>query len=515
MIDRVRNVPALVIGSGVAGLTAALELGEAVVLTKTSLGEGSSRWAQGGIAAAMAATDDPAAHAHDTIEVSAGLARLAVARLVTSAAPGRISWLESLGAEFDRDDTGRIVLGREAGHSARRIVHADGDATGAELMRTLVHAVRDSEIIEVVEHSLAVDLARDGDRVAGAITIDEDGGSTLWVAGAVVLATGGIGRIYERTTNPVEVTGDGLAMGIRAGVRYADLEFVQFHPTALAASLDPMPLLTEALRGEGAVLLDDDGDRFMPRIHRDAELAPRDVVARACWAIIDRGGRVYLDATSIPRVDERFPTITGFATAAGLRPAHDPLPVSPAEHYHMGGLVVDEWGRSSNPGLWVCGEASNSGLHGANRLASNSLVEGLVYGARVARSIEDAALDPPDMARVIVPDAVPSRPAADLLVEDVRATMWQHVGVTRTAAGLTMAERHLESLAGHVETAEQRTAVVVAQEVTAGALARTESRGSHYRTDHPAPRPALRRSLGQKRKPVAARPLLARVRGAA
>lgn len=510
---------AVIVGSGVAGLTTALALGDCIVVTKTELGEGSSTWAQGGIAAALGRDDDPALHAADTVAVSAGLADPQVAGLVTGEAPDRIGWLLELGAHFDRDPDGSLTLGREAGHGRHRIVHADGDATGAELMRTLRSAVRRRPDIEVREHTWAVDLVRQGAHVVGVLVITPGGDRETLLADAVVLATGGIGRVYAATTNPIEVTGDGLAMAIRAGARIADPEFVQFHPTALRSMLDPMPLLTEALRGAGAVLLDEFGRRFMRDEHPDAELAPRDIVARAIWRRLQDGGEVHLDATHLGEAfPARFPTVFASAIDAGIDPRREWLPVSPAAHYHMGGIAVDEAGRTSVPGLYACGEVSVTGLHGANRLASNSLLEGLVFGVEVARAIDDA---PP----MLDPDAAVEAPFSALRVglwEDeeavarLRKVMWDHVGVMRTEDGLRKALAEIAGLAPRLATSVVgRNLSAVAGVVAEAALARRESRGGHFRLDHPEPSPEWARHTVMTPLAEAATKLHAAVRGAA
>ncbi len=482
---------AIIVGSGVAGLTAALSLGDCIVITKTELGEGSSTWAQGGIAAAVGPGDAPEFHAADTVAVAAGLADPEVAAAVTAAAPERIAWLLELGARFDKAPDGSLTLGREAGHGKHRIVHANGDATGAELMRTLRTAVRRRTDITIMEHTWAVDLVRSGDRVAGVYVIDADGDRRVLTAPAVVLATGGIGRLYASTTNPVEVTGDGLAMAARAGVRIADPEFVQFHPTALRSTLDPMPLLTEALRGAGAHLVDDTGHRFMLDEHPDAELAPRDVVARANWRLLDAGRDVYLDATHLGEdFPYRFPTVFASALDAGIDPRSEWLPVSPAEHYHMGGIDVDRVGRSSMSGLYACGEAAATGLHGANRLASNSLLEGLVFGAEVASAIaaDHGSVDPALPLEVPLSALRVGLESDESAVRRLRATMSDNVGLVRSAAGLQRALLDIAEVAPRLATsAAGRNLVAIAELVTSAALAREESRGGHYRSDFPKP----------------------------
>ena len=482
----------IVVGAGIAGLSTALALGNCLVLTRP--GFGSSELAQGGIAAAVGEHDDPPAHAADTLAVAAGIAERRVAEAIAAEAPERIRWLEDLGARFDRDPDGRLVLGREAGHRRRRVVHADGDATGAEVMRTLTSAIERRTDVTVLAGWDLVDLLRADDEVAGVVALDPDGVAVALAASAVVLATGGIGAAYLHTTNPPEVAGDGLAVAARAGARLADLEFVQFHPTALAIDADPVPLLTEALRGEGAILVDEAGHRFMPDVHPDAELAPRDVVARAIATRIRDGARVFLDATdAVGRAfPARFPTVWSAATAAGIDPRTEPMPGTPAEHYHMGGIATDLEGRTSLRGLWAAGEVASTGLHGANRLASNSLLEGMVVGAHVAASIRDAnrsiprtTLSAPAGVFDVTRPGDPARTRAD------RATLWDHVGIVRDAEGLRTAISRFDrppalDLRG-------RNLPLVGRLIAEAALARRESRGAHHRTDHPHPDPAMAR----------------------
>jgi L-aspartate oxidase len=480
-------VNALIVGSGIAGLTAALELGHCTVVTRSSLGEGASRWAQGGLAAAIDPTDSPADHADDTRAVSSGLTIDALVDAVTADAPGRVRWLQELGTGFDLGDDGSLALGREAGHRTHRIVHAGGDATGAAVMRALVTAVRRRPDIEVLEHHRAVDLIRAGDRVVGVTLVGADGATTARTARAVVLATGGIGRVFARTTNPAEATGDGFAMAWRAGAELRDPEFVQFHPTALDSTLDPLPLLTEALRGAGATLIDARGHRFLTDVHADAELAPRDVVARANWAAQQRGP-IFLDVRAID-TPTRFPTVFGACTAAGFDPREVPIPVTPAQHYHVGGIRTDDHGHTGLAGLYACGEAASTGLHGANRLASNSLVEGLVLGGRVAASIADTPSPARRPAFHEVPTDAPHPGAPDDAdaIARLRTTMWRHGGLVRDAAGLGDALDHLASLRPSLDASVTgRNLAVVADVVLRAALGRTESRGGHHRADHPA-----------------------------
>lgn len=480
---------AIVVGSGIAGLSAALHLGNCTLVTKTTLGAGSTRWAQGGLAAAVGQDDSPDQHVADTLRVAAGLADPETVEIVATGAPEGIAWLAEMGVAFDREN-GAYSLGREAGHSKHRIVHAAGDATGEEVIRALTEAVGDRDDIEVLEQTFAADVETSNGEVVALSVIDQAGDQRAIPTGNVVLATGGIGQVYSATTNPIESTGDGLAIAGRAGVAIQDCEFVQFHPTALAACRDPLPLLTEALRGAGGVLVNARGERFMLTVHEDAELAPRDVVSRAIWQELHDGG-VYLDATGVPDVATRFPTAVENTALEGLDIENDLIPVTPAQHYFMGGVVVDHEGRSSIPGLYAAGEVTSSGLHGANRLASNSLVEGLVFGRSIADSIRND--DRPwrgdawrqDVGRPTA-ELEPSAPLPEA-VEELREIMWLHGGIVRSDAGLTKAREEIErlrpALARHPEA---HNLAIVAALIVEAALQRRESRGAHHRVDYPA-----------------------------
>jgi L-aspartate oxidase len=502
-VDGVSRSEVLVIGSGTAGLTAALGCAplRVTVLTKVHHGSGgSSPWAQGGIAAAVGRDDAPALHAADTMAAGAGLNDSHIVDILTAEGPQRVKALLALGAHFDLDDAGSLSLGREAAHSRRRILHAR-DATGAEIVRTLVAAVRSAPEVRMIDGAFAIDLVMDGSQVIGAVAIHADGRRLLHLAPAVVLATGGLGHLYLHTTNPPEATGDGLAMAARAGARLVDLEFVQFHPTALAVGADPMPLLTEALRGEGAILIDETGRRFMPEEHPDAELAPRDVVARALWRQLRAGHQVFLDSRAAvgEEFPEHFPTVFRLCQEHGLDPRTEPIPVAPAAHYHMGGIAVDEQGRTSLPGLWAAGEVTSTGVHGANRLASNSLLEALVFGGRVAEDLRSGLPEArtPRSLRASATDTVPVLVASGdaELVTAIRRLMWEKVGLVRDEEGLSQALDELDRLsARHRHAAgEARNLLEVGRLVAAAALARRESRGGHYRSDYPVPDPAWQR----------------------
>ena len=493
MADRLRT-RFLVIGSGIAGLHAAWRLsdhGDVVVLTKRTLKDSSTAWAQGGIAAALGAGDSPALHKVDTLAAGAALCDAAAVEVLVAEGPARVRELASAGARFDTDDVGRFALGREAAHSRKRIVHAQGDQTGAEVLRTLIDRVRERSNITVLETARALDLVLVQGKCAGLLA-NVAGRALEIVADATVLATGGCGQLFRYTTNPLVATGDGYAIAHRAGARLADMEFVQFHPTALDTPENPRALISEAVRGEGATLIDERGSRFMAKRHRLAELAPRDVVAREIFRVQQGGGRVFLDARPMARTfARRFPGILTLCLARGIDPRRDPVPVTPAAHYMMGGIVTDLAGRATGERLYACGEVSRTGVHGANRLASNSLLEGLVFAERVA---QDAAHQP---RLPKVPKATPWEVAggydvgaAQVAADEVRRVMWTHAGIVRDAGGLRAAKRALEGIAARLTPGmtEERNLVETAQLVVASALLRRESRGGHFRSDFPKPR---------------------------
>ncbi|MFC7399490.1 L-aspartate oxidase [Chelatococcus sp. GCM10030263] len=493
----------VIVGGGLAGLFAALKLSPlpVLVLSPRPLGEGAaSAWAQGGIAAAIAEGDSPESHAADTVAAGAGIVDEAAALALAREAPERIYELLAYGVPFDRDLEGRLVQSREAAHSARRIVRVGGDTAGRAVMQALIATVRKTPSITVREGYVAEDLAVADGRVTGVFARGEGGAAErpeFFPARATVLATGGIGHLYKVTTNPPDANGIGLSLAARAGAVIADTEFVQFHPTGIDIGRDPAPLASEAIRGEGATLINAAGERFMLALHPDAELAPRDVVARGVFAEIAAGRGAFIDARAAigTHFAERFPTADAACKAAGIDPAVTPIPIAPAAHYHMGGVMTDANGRTSLPGLWAAGEVASTGVHGANRLASNSLLEAVVYGARVAADLAGAdlastrrALQPPRPALPFLPTERDRAAIATL-----RATMQGHVGVVRERDGLVGALHRIVDLGAAAESAMLDHMTTAAFLVAGTALLREESRGGHYRSDYPTPQPALAR----------------------
>ena len=538
----------LVLGSGVAGLSAAVQAVSvhglsAGVVTKGGLDLATTRWAQGGVAAALSGdSEEIDLHLADTLAAGAGLCDVDAVRVLVDEGPRRVEELIALGAEFDRDEGGNLELAREGGHSVARVVHAGGAATGAEIERALVAAVRATAAV-VREHTFVADLLVEGGRCTGVRTV-ADGRAEELRARHVLLATGGAGQLYAVTTNPRVATGDGVAMALRAGVAVADLEFFQFHPTALHHPAMPRPLLSEALRGHGALLRDTDGERFVD------ELLPRDVVSRAILARMAGTGadHVWLDATGLDHFAERFPTIAADLHGVGLDPGRDWLPVAPAAHHQCGGIVTDLHGATSLPGLWAAGETSCTGVHGANRLASNSLLEGMVFGPRAVEAIAGGATGPTATGamRVVLPEPHPTRPGPtqpgseqeddlrirgtllevptdegppfdldaapvpggpDELRRRLQQAMSHDAGVLRDAERLARGAAVVAEVLASVERAdaasegsdpalaEVRNLAQIARVLVAAATARTESRGTHARVDFPHTDPAQRHRL--------------------
>ncbi|HEU5368620.1 MAG TPA: L-aspartate oxidase [Ktedonobacterales bacterium] len=543
-----------IIGGGVAGLTLALSLPSSLriaLLTKGALGESNTRYAQGGLAAAVGSDDSPELHLRDTLIAGAGLCDETAVRLLVEQAPDAVRWLIAIGAQFDRKEVQKsqkiqesaqssaihpsgatstsfeaYLMGHEAAHSRRRVLHAHGDATGAEIERALVAAVRSRKNTTIYERTFAQELiVRDG-QCCGVLALDHSGRAFQLQARATVLANGGAGRLWLRTSNPPLATADGLALAWGAGAALADLEFTQFHPTVLVTGdgNGSAFLISEAVRGEGAYLRNQAGERFMARYHPDAELAPRDVVARAILSEMLREGvsHAYLDLRHLPAeaMRARFPSIAAFCAQHGMDLASDLIPVAPAAHYFMGGVAVDSWGRTTLPQLYAVGEVACTGVHGANRLASNSLLEGLVFGRRAARAIAQESPDAwPEAAdvfsgqgssRQILSTAVAGTSSLHPGIQGaLRRIMWEHVSLYRDEQGLRQAslavKRLIEEAATHegsngsrpiADSApftayETASMVQIAQLIITAALQRRESRGSHYRNDYPATDPAL------------------------
>lgn len=498
------DTPILIVGGGLAGLFCALKLAPrpVTVLAAAPIGQGaSSAWAQGGIAAALSEGDSPEKHTADTVVAGAGIVDEAIVLGMAREASARVDDLLAFGVPFDKDLEGHLVQSREAAHSERRIVRVRGDMAGKAIMEALVAAVRRTPSITVLENEVAERLAVFDGRVVGVVTRGEAGRAALarlLPAAAVVLATGGVGHLYAVTTNPPQANGAGVALAAEAGAIISDAEFVQFHPTALDVGRDPAPLATEALRGDGATLVDSDGVRFMATIHPDAELAPRDIVARGVFASIAAGKGAFLDCREAIGAEfaERFPTVHAACRAAGIDPVTQPIPVAPAEHYHMGGVWTDARGRTSVAGLWAAGEVASTGVHGANRLASNSLLEAIVFAARIAEDLRSADLVPPkaELRQPLV--AVDSRvasPGDDDAVASLREIMSRLVGVIRNGAGLAEACLGIAAIRAGAQDPGLRNMATTALFIAAAALARQESRGGHFRSDWPQALDALAR----------------------
>ena len=509
----------IVVGSGLSGLYGALlaaKHGDVLLLTKAQLEDSNTYHAQGGIAAALTSTDSPELHWRDTLAAGAGLCDPAAVRVLVEEGPRRVRDLIERGVRFDRVD-GKIAFTREGAHSQARVLHAGGDATGASIESTIAEAVRSSPHVSILQDHLVCDLLRDGQRIGGVRALDRGTGRVeTYAARAVVLATGGAGQLFSQTTNPEVATGDGIALAFRAGAELADMEFVQFHPTALAVPGAPRFLISEAVRGEGGILRNAAGERFMVAVDSRAELAPRDVVARGIVFEARRTGQpcVYLDVTHLDadHFRRRFPTISGVCEHYGIDVGRDRIPVFPAAHYLMGGVRTNLWGETSLPGLFACGECACTGVHGANRLASNSLLETIVFSGRVVQRLFEAT--PPTLATAAPEPKDESRLLADCRIvvpgpeqgtttgrstSTVRDLTWSLAGLTRDAEGLRQLEatasawqaEHSPDQTG--ESLELRSLTLLARLLAIAALRREESRGAHYRTDFPRPAPDWQR----------------------
>ena len=507
--ERIEN-DIVIVGAGLAGLFLALKLSPSpvTVVTSAKLGKGaSSSWAQGGIAAALDKGDTAFAHAFDTMEAGAGLVNPHIAHILTSEAAARIDDLLAWGTPFDRDRSGELLLSREAAHSARRVVRVKGDRAGWAIMNALIKAVRAHPNIRIMEGYTARKLVVKGGAVRGVHAWTGRGQHVYLPAQAIVLAAGGIGALYRVTTNPKEANGEALAMAARAGAFVADAEFVQFHPTAINADIDPAPLATEALRGEGALLVNGKGERFMQKLHDEAELAPRDIVARAVFRENVSGRQAFLDCREAigDRFETEFPAVYKKCRQAGIDPVREPIPIAPAAHFHMGGIFTDAFGRTTLNGLWACGEVAASGAHGANRLASNSLLEAVVFAARIAGDLVDSGFAGP-LAGGRKAVSAPVRKAPDMEtvirkkhhgdIARMREIMDRHVGLERNEEGLLTAIRELDGLLAkyrdHLSLGNMLTAAKI---IAVSALLRKESRGGHFRIDYPDASPALARRV--------------------
>jgi L-aspartate oxidase len=488
----------VVIGGGIAGLSAALEAApraRVLVVTKGPVDDGCTAVAQGGIAAAVGPDDSPELHFQDTIAAGRGLCDERAVRLMVEAAPARVAELAEWGVEFDREG-GRVDLHQEAAHSRARVLHAGGDATGAAIERALLRRLRESGA-DVVENRVAVALVVDAGRCVGVELCDPSSGARVQVgAGAVVLAMGGAAALWRHTTNPAGSTGDGVALAYEAGADVADLEFLQFHPTVLALAGAPAFLISEAVRGEGALVVDAAGRRFLLDTDPRGELAPRDVVARAVWEEMSRTGAtsVFLDCRGVgERLAERFPTIVATCREHGVDPVERPIPIAPAAHYTIGGVVTDVDGATTVPGLYACGEVARTGVHGANRLASNSLLEGLVFGRRAAAAAVAGVAGRPAGAVVELPAVGVETRLADMAGEqELRELMWSACGISRTGQGLASARTAIDQLREETGEAEaglaarrRHLARTTAGLIVEAALNRQESRGAHHRSDFP------------------------------
>ena len=480
-LDITRLDRPIVVGSGVAGITVALSLGRAVVLRDREMG--SSWFSQAGLAAALSPEDSPQAHEADTLQASGGIGEPAAVEALTNSAPNAIAKLSKLGVSFDRDPDGELLLSRAGGHRVSRVVRCDGDATGAELMSSLVSAAGSAEGVDFIG-GRAIDLVFDGGRICGVVfALGQD--RRVFTAPAVILATGGVGRLFAKTTNPEGAVGDGLALASRAGAVLADLEFIRFHPTALWIDKDPLPVFPDELLAEGATLVDGSGRPFFSSAVGVSSPGSGDALAQVVYSRTQDGSQLFVDARDVPAFNERFPTTTAHATSVGLDPGEHLLPIGAAAHSLIGGVKADSYGRTSLPGLWAVGECASTGVHGAAGLEANTMIEAVVFGMRTAESVDSEGRS--STGRVSVPDRSVDLPLiAGPAVGELRQIMWDHLGPVRSGSGLQEAADALSSMEVVLKrTIAGRNSLSVASMIVSAALSRAESRGVHYRVDHP------------------------------
>ena len=503
MIEHLQESDTVIIGGGIAGLMTAINLAprKTLVITKSILGEGtSSLWAQGGIAAAVDPDDNPNLHAQDTIKAGAGLSDRSIVQTITDLGPKIVKELVSLGVRFDKIDEKNYQLGREGAHSKRRILKAGGDGSGYEIMGTLIREAKKCSHISFLESLTIDEIIAENNKVCGVIGrfIDKNVPESyvLIKANNLVLATGGLGGVYAFTTNPREVYGEGIALAAKVGAKLVDMEFVQFHPTALDVGIDPMPLATEAIRGEGGTLVNENGKRFMLDTHEKAELASRDIVSKAIFAQQRQGHSTFLNCTGIDSkiFAEFFPNVSKHCKFAGLNPSKDLLPITPSAHYHMGGILVDSKGKTSVNGMWACGEVAATGIHGANRLASNSILESLSFAYIIAEDIntqkitEDKEIDVRYIKPKIKKQKTKNKIRAKKYIWQLRSLMYRNLGITRNSESIILALSEIAKIereANHL-SAKLTDMIFVTKFIALAALKRKESRGSHFRTDYPS-----------------------------
>ena len=483
------NNSIVIVGAGLAGLFTAIKLAplNVVIVASKKLGSGtSSQWAQAGIAAAMGKSDSILSHLKDTIDVGGGIVDEKIAELVITNGPSRVNDLIALGVPFDKDTNNELILRKEAAHQHNRIVSVRGDMTGKKIMETLTRIVKKSDHIRVIEGYNATELHQIDGKIQG-ISIQKENKVELINSNCVVLATGGIGQLYKITTNSKEALGDGVGMAARAGAVLSDMEFVQFHPTAFDIGIDPAPLATEALRGEGALIVNTKDERFIYNSHKDGELAPRDIVARSIFQEQQKGQKVFLDCRGDlgNRMINDFPTVYQLCRNSGINPSEDKIPISPAAHYHMGGILTDENGKTNIEGLYACGENACSGVHGANRLASNSLLEAIVFGDIISKDIKENMNKSIPNKEVRI-DITKSKSLSILKLQELRSIMTEFVGVERDQEGLEKAYNMVKDIyTEYTKNGFLNNSLITSLLIIQSALARKEHRGSHYRKDFP------------------------------